>query len=216
MSGLLLKDYYLLFQRKQTLFLFAAVSLLMGFSTDGSFVVGYMTFLGVVLSLSTISYDEGGSGMMYLLTLPVSRKTYADSKYALSGIFGVATWMVAVVLMLIINQVKGIPVNLREDLINALVVLPVACLMLDVMIPLQLKFGAEKSRIAMMLIAGAIAAIAALMSVVPGAAERLDTAVETLSGASVAVLTVAGLAVVAALTVVSMMVSRRIVEKKEF
>ncbi len=58
MKGLLVKDCQLLFQRKQTLILFFAICCIVGFSADGSFIVGYMAFLSAVIAISTISYDE--------------------------------------------------------------------------------------------------------------------------------------------------------------
>lgn len=87
MKGLLIKDLYYVFQRKQTLLIFLIVSLILGFTNEGSFLVGYMTLLGTIISLSTISYDNADNGMPFLMTLPISRKEYALSKY----VFG-ADW----------------------------------------------------------------------------------------------------------------------------
>ena len=164
MAGLLVKDTYLLVQRKQSLLLFLLISLVMGYTMDGSFIVGYMTLLGMILAVGTISYDEADNGLLFLMTLPTSRKTYALSKYVLGVIVCGIAWVAAVVLMFGMNAVKGLPMELEENLLGALTMLPIVVLALDVMVPIQLKFGAEKSRLVMALIAGGIMAAAVLLS----------------------------------------------------
>ena len=214
MKGLLIKDYYLLFQRKQTIFMFLAISLLMGFATDGSFIVGYMAFLSAIISISTISYDEADNGMMFLMTLPVSRKTYAVSKYILGIIMSIAAWVLSIVIMLAVNTMKGIPTEAAEDIFSSVVFLIIALLILDLMIPLQLKFGAEKSRIIMFILFGGIAALAALgMRQAPEAVSSLTAALDKVPGG---LLAMGGLLAGCLLTAVSAAASIRIMKKKTF
>lgn len=216
MSGLIVKDFYLLFQRKQTLFMFLAVCLFMGFSTDGSFVVGYMTFLSTLLAMSTISYDEFDNGMMFLMTLPIERKTYARSKYVLGGIFCCGAWVLSIVMLLALNLIKGTAGNLLEDVQMALAFLPMIVLILDIMIPLQLKFGPEKSRIVMVVIFGGLAAVGtALVKMLKGTetAASMAAALDSVPGVCYVVGTVIFCVV---LTAVSVMIAQRVMEKKAF
>ena len=81
MRGLLQKDLCLLVQRSRILLVMIGVGILMGFSADGSFVIGYLTMLCAILAISTISYDEFDNGNAFLFTLPISRKSYVVEKY---------------------------------------------------------------------------------------------------------------------------------------
>ena len=214
MKGLLIKDCQLLFQRKQTLILFLAVCCIVGFSADGSFIVGYMAFLSAIISISTISYDEADNGMMFLMTLPVSRKTYALSKYVLGSIFCLGGWLLAIIMMLVINAVKGLPPDIIGNVVPSLSVLFMSLMILDLMIPLQLKFGAEKSRIIMFILFGGIAALAALgMRQAPEAVSSLTAALDKVPGG---LLAMGGLLAGCLLTAVSAAASIRIMKKKTF
>lgn len=164
MKGLLIKDLHLLLRRKQTLFIFVLVCLFVGFSVNGSFIIGYMAFLSTLISLSTISYDDADNGMPFLMTLPVSQKTYALSKYVLGGIICTGSWILSIAMMIGINAIKGLSPITSENASFPFVFLLMGLLMLDLMIPLQIRYGVEKSRIVMFIVFGGIAALIALLS----------------------------------------------------
>lgn len=214
MIGLFVKDCYLLFQRKQTLVIFLVVGLLMGVSNGGSFMVGYLSFLGALLALSTISYDDADNGLMFLMTLPVERKTYADSKYLLGVVICGVSWCAAVILLFVVALLKGQALNVVESLGTSLVFLPFSVLVLDLMIPMQLKFGAEKSRIVMIAAFGAVTAIGIIIG--RNTALELDTLMAVLDRIPAAMFILAAAVLFAAVTLISVAVSRKIVEKKVF
>ena len=214
MKGLLVKDCQLLFQRKQTLILFFAVCCIVGFSADGSFIVGYMAFLSAIIAISTISYDDADNGMMFLLTLPVSRKTYALSKYVLGSVFCLGGWLLAIIMMLAINAVKGLQLDIVGNVVPSLAFLFMSMMILDLMIPLQLKFGAEKSRVVMFIVFGGIGALAALvMRIAPDTVISLFTALDRIPGGWLAV---GALLMGCLLTAMSAAASIGIMKKKTF
>ncbi len=214
MKGLLVKDCQLLFQRKQTLVLFLVVCCIVGFSADGIFIVGYMAFLSAIIAISTISYDDADNGMLFLMTLPVSRKTYALSKYVLGGMLCLGGWLLSIILMLGIHAVKGLPLDIVGNVEPSLACLFMSLMILDLMIPLQLKFGAEKSRIVMFILFGGIAAVAALGTrLAPDAAASLTASLENVSAG---LLAVSALLAGCLLTVLSAAASIRIMKKKAF
>ena len=214
MKGLLVKDCQLLFQRKQTLILFFAVCCIVGFSADGSFIVGYMAFLSAIIAISTISYDDADNGMMFLMTLPVSRKTYALSKYVLGSIFCLGGWLLAIFMMLAINAVKGLPLDMIGNVVPSLAFLFMSLMILDLMIPLQLKFGAEKSRVVMFIVFGGIGALAAIiMRIAPQAVTSLFI---SLSRIPAGWLSTGALLLGCLLTMISAIASVRIMKKKAF
>lgn len=217
MKGLIVKDFSLLAQRGNTLIIFLGACILMSFSTESSFAAGYTSILGAIIALSTISYDEADNGLIFLMTLPVSRRTYADSKYVLGALMCGAAWVASIVMALMVGLIKGEGVNLTENLIAATACLPAAMMMLNLMIPVQLKYGAEKSRIVLIAVFGGLTALGAglmKMNILDtDAVEALFARVETLS---LPVLLAAALGVFAAVTAVSILASRHIMEKKRF
>ena len=216
MKGLLTKDFYILKQRKQTFLIFIGVCIIMGFTSNGSFLVGYMCFLSAFMAVSTIAYDDADNGMPFLMTLPVERKTYALSKYVLGGIFCFLAWVVSLVVLYAIGLIRGTLYDPAQELVSSLIFFPLVALMLDLTIPIQLKYGAEKSRTVMFILFGGIAAILVLGRKVffrEDGGRALLASLENIPG-SLVVLGLVGISVV--LTLVSLGVSRRIMEKKTF
>ena len=76
MAGLLEKDVRLIMQRKQILLLFVVIAVVLGFSQDGTFILGYLSFCASIVMVSTISYDELDHGYEFLMTLPITAKIY--------------------------------------------------------------------------------------------------------------------------------------------
>lgn len=205
MYGLLTKDFQLIAMRKQTLGLFFVICLVMGASMDGSFIISYMTFLSIMLSISTLTLDEAENGFSFLMTLPVTRRTYVLSKYIFTMLMGTASWLLSLVLYVIFNQVRHLQVNYSEDLFLAGTVLMIFLLVTDLMIPLQLKFGAEKSRLVLAICAGILVASVTALNVTSSA---LPTITPAVLFAVITVLAVIG-------TVVSLFIGFRLMEKKE-
>lgn len=210
MTGLLLKDSYLILQRKQTLFLLLAISLLMGYTIDGAFIVGYVTFLSLILSIGTISYDEADNSLLFLMTLPFERRTYVLSKYVLSWIVCGIAWVISLFLLFLMNTIKGLPLDFVENITGCLVVLVFAVVGLDMMIPIQLKFGAEKSRTVITMIGGVVMAVSILF----GKVLDLDAFLQSLDRIPLPVYAVVGVVITITTTVGSVAVSTRIMDQK--
>lgn len=210
MTGLLLKDSYLILQRKQTLFLLLAISLLMSYTIDGAFIVGYVTFLSLILSIGTISYDEADNSLLFLMTLPFERRTYVLSKYVLSWIVCGIAWVISLFLLFLMNTIKGLPLDFVENITGCLVVLVFVVVGLDMMIPIQLKFGAEKSRTVMIMIVGVVMAVSILF----GKVLDLDAFLQSLDRIPLPVYAVVGVVITITATVGSVAVSTRIMDQK--
>ena len=195
MYGLMQKDLCLLFQRSRALIVLIGVGILMGFTTDGSFVVGYLTMICAILTIGTISYDEFDNGYPFLLTLPVTRKNYVTAKYLFCLASNLAGWAAASVIFAGCCLVKGEGFRM-EQLTEALAFLPVAGLMTAVMLPLQLKYGAEKSRLALAVLAGVVVALGYVgVKLFPGLPDSLSGVSDAVFGAALVCLCIAALAV---------------------
>ena len=160
MKGLLIKDFKLLKGQRQ---FFAAVLIVMTVflmtSTSLSFVISYITVMMGMLTLTTIGYDEHENGMGYLFTLPVSRKGYVREKY----LFGIMTTLpvLAVVsaIAFLVSGIRHIDFSVEEWGGAIMGSMLIVTMMLSLLIPIELKFGAERSRIAMTLVFGGAFAV---------------------------------------------------------
>lgn len=156
MKGLLIKDFLLMLQQRTFFILFLFMAVMLNFSTDGSFVIGYLTFVSGVFVLSTISYDEYDNGYSFLMTLPVRRKDYVLEKYVFGLIVSSVSWLVGVLIAIIFEVGRGKNFVLQEMLWGAGVCFLLALLLLAVMIPVQIRFGGEKGRLVMFGIFGGV------------------------------------------------------------
>lgn len=195
MLGLMRKDLCLLLQRSRALAIMVGVGVIIGFSTDGGFLMGYLTMISAILSIGTISYDEFDNGYPFLLTLPVTRRSYVTAKYLFCLLGVLAGWAAASVIFAGCCLVKGEGFRMAQ-LTEALAFLPVAGLMTAVMLPLQLKYGAEKSRLALAVLAGGVVALGYVsMKLFPGLPDSLSGVSDAAFGAALVCLCIAALAV---------------------
>lgn len=156
MKGLLIKDLRLMKMQKNFFILIIVIGIgLVLAGNEISFTLGFLSFVISLFSISTISYDEFDNGYPFLFTLPISRSLYVKEKYVLSLILGLGSLILATAICTIINLFKN-NMPLFDLLMMALMILPYIILVQAIMIPFQLKFGAERGRIAIIGVLGAI------------------------------------------------------------
>lgn len=156
MKGLLIKDFKLMKSQKSTLIVVIVMTVMLTlFQNNVTFVMGYLPFLGAMLSLGTISYDDFDNGNAFLFSLPITRQTYVAEKYLYtiltSGIF----WLVGFLSPIVVTLTGG-TVDMGMIVVTAIGMLIVLLLMISLLLPCFLKFGAEKGRIVMFLCLGIV------------------------------------------------------------
>ncbi|MBR6821609.1 MAG: ABC-2 transporter permease [Clostridia bacterium] len=217
MKGLLEKDLRLMISRKQSILIFIVASLFVAFTMEGSFVVSYLTMLFTVIAISTLSYDEYDNGFAFLMTLPFSRKTYVREKYIFTLFAEITAWIVSVILYYAVNMIKGVRLDLLSEAPVLLMYLPLLFLMACMMLPIQFRFGAEKSRTAYFIVIGGLAVLLFIVFKLIGSGDGSIDIIETALSfllSPVGIITVT--AVFLILVAVSYLLSVRIMEKKEF
>lgn len=160
MKGLLIKDFKLLkMNRNFFLILFAIEIILSAFSNDTlPFVLGSLAFVISSLTISTISYDEFDNGNSFLFSLPITRIGYVIEKYLLGFILGTVSLILSAFVIITFNLIKGI--NLSIDIIGiSFTIWASMVIFLSITLPLQLKFGGEKGKIAIFVALGLISLI---------------------------------------------------------
>ncbi len=218
MKGLLIKDFKLLKGQKQFLAAVLVVTIVfMTTNTSLSFIISYITVMMGMITLTTISYDEYENGMGYLFTLPVSRKGYVREKY----LFGVMT---TVPVLAAVSAIAFLTADIRhidftaEEWAGAVAgSLLVVTMMLSLLIPIELKFGTERSRVAMMIVfGGSFLAVCAAVKVFEFLGIDWKIWINRLYGLNLSVILAAFIVVCGIVLVVSYLFSLRFILKREF
>ncbi len=173
MKGLLIKDIRLLLSMKQHLFIFLAVCGLIAFTTDGSFIIGYTAGLLGIMGLSTLGFDEHDNGFPFLFSLPVDVKTYVNEKYLfciLLDLFGAA---VGTVLFVLACLTKGKADAISDGIVYLALYLPMTLLLILSILPGQMVFGREKSRIVTIIVYGILFVLSAVIVKIVGTVDQL-------------------------------------------
>ncbi len=217
MRGLLIKDTKLLLQQKRFFVLMFIIAIMLNVNGSGTFVISYLTFLCTTVGLSTISYDEFDNGYAFLFTLPVERRTYAREKYIFSIILGVLAWIVGVLVTIPVQMYQKADFVMTDSLVEAVALLPCLFIILSFMIPILLKFGGEKGRTVMLASIGiifvAVFALVKLNEVLHVDWNKIFCMLPTMSIELILSVAFAAAIVIMAVSVV---VSAKIMEKKEF
>lgn len=217
MKGLFVKDVKLLSGQKKFLFLVFLLACVLLTTNSAIFVINYLTILCSILVVSTISYDEFDNGNAFLFTLPVSRKEYVREKYLFGFGVSIVVWLLTVLLIGAYLGMAAENYNWMEGIASSVSGIFTSGYLLSFLIPVQLKFGAEKGRLVLIGVSGIIGGICF------GAVEiikKLDIDIEELFrrlNALPPVAVAAGLVgAFLAMVGVSYLISVRVMEKKEF
>lgn len=217
MKGLLVKDIRLLANQKQFFIMIVLISVMLaGTGQDLLSIISYITMLSAFFTVSTINYDEFNNGFAFLFTMPVSRRGYAMEKYLFALAMGGVAWAVSTMLSGIYLSQTDPAWNGGEWMLAALEIFMILGVIVAVMLPIQLKFGVEKSRAAMVIFALVLMAVLMLASKVKEfVSPELMTKLSSLD-VSIMGIFVIGVVIFAAALLISMNISIRIMEKKQF
>ncbi|MDO4260722.1 MAG: ABC-2 transporter permease [Eubacteriales bacterium] len=217
MKGLLIKDLELLKVQKQFFFMLIVVmASFTFFYEDTSFILFFLTFSVSLLSVTTISYDEMDNGSAFLFTLPVSRRLYVVEKYVLAVLLGGGAWVFSTLWLCAGGLIKG-TTAVPEQLLSAVLLLPLLLCVQAFMIPFQLKFGGERARIAIIIaIALLTCAGMAAVKVAEALGADIENVPDRLPAEGMGAATAFAFAAAVLLLLLSVRIGISIMEKKEF
>ena len=150
MTGILMKDLMMLKCQKQFFFVMGVVGLMF------LVIFGYLTIMFSFIPLTTLAYDDADNGSAYLFTLPVSRKGYLVEKYLFSAGFTLAAALLTLAVVIVACLVKNYAVQPEELGVMVMTCITVSVIFSAVSMPVQLKFGSERSRVAAALTFGGL------------------------------------------------------------
>lgn len=221
MKGFLIKDIKMILKNKIMLLGLGVIVGIVILMTDmnNSFIVGYVIMLCTMFVITTISQDDYNNTLSYLMTLPVTRKTYVKEKYLLMIL---CAWT-GLILGMGGCALRSTDLDGTFFAESAAVFLVLMVFQL-IMLPLQLKFGGEKSRIVLFLMFLAFVGFITVVQKVSeyasfsgeGAMQFLNDAIVWISVQSAVTLAAMGAVFVLVCTAISMSVSIRIMNRREF
>ena len=223
MKGLLIKDWKLLKNQRRFYGFVVIFALIMMIANENGYAYAgsYLTFLVALFALSTFSYDEQNDGMSYLLSLPVERKTYVKEKFLFGILLAAGSWFVSCLISVIFMTIRN-PGESPLMLLGSMTgFLAGYLILLFATIPLQLKYGAEKGRLALVgaigaVVLGFLAFSRIVTSPSVGMIGRFGAILEWVLTQHPGMFAAAAVLLYAAGITVSYRIAVRIMEKKEF
>lgn len=217
MKGLFVKDLMIIRTQIKTILLICLCGIAMSFAFDSSIVAGYLGIIGTMLAIGTIGYDEFDNGYSFLFTLPAVRQTYVREKYLFCLLVAGCSVIAGLLISIVLSFVTPNHVPLNELLPTAASMLCVALLFISFMIPVRVKYNAEKSRTFMYILYAAILVAVfgggKLLSLMGVDFSQSVAKLDSLN--PYAVFACIGIAVIAVF-ILSERIAERIIAKKEF
>jgi len=173
--------------------------------------------LAGLFSTSSITYDSHEKGMAFLLTLPIQKKTYVVSKYVFSLLVMVIMGAAIALLGFGCNMfgAKALDMSTMGD--GFVMAIAFGLVMVSFMIPIYVIFGAEKARVAVLVIMGiAVAGYFLITKLFGDSMTKAAEFVKKLEGLSDLQSTLLGVGIMLVLLVISMMITIVGLEKKEY
>lgn len=218
MKGLWIKDMILMKGQKQFWIGILVITLvLLGYTNNFAFVVCYVAIVASMFVLTAMGYDEARNGLSYLFTLPVSRKSYLREKYLLGAALSLFAVLCTVLGAAAVSFVKHGEFGGEEVLAALAAGVILAMVVLAVSLPLQIRFGAEKGRIALLAVYGAVFALGfAAQKMFPAALAGMFARADRFLENSPAAAVLGGAVIMLLFLGISYLTAVRFMKKKQF
>lgn len=217
MKALFIQDFRYMLTQKSFLVLIALVGIVLALTQNDNyiFVIGYLGFMGMITGMMSVTMDDQSNGLTFLFSLPIDRRVYVREKYIFIVLMGVSFSIFATALCLLFRMFAEYKAPLDEILATSLGTLFVMLLFVCFMLPLQLKFGAERARLASFIAIGLFFAAVIVAGLVVNFADALPFIQAFLSMSPVA-LTGIGAAFLIVCLRISYSASLRVILHREF
>jgi len=148
--GMIKKDLFMIKNNYKSILIALAIYIFYSieFDMDMSF---FLPFMGLMICISTISYDDYNNWHTYATSLPQGKINVIKSKYITTIGITILLTIISILLSFIIGSVKG-TLNIDESLATIMGELFAIIFMLSLIFPILFKYGSEKGRIAMIII----------------------------------------------------------------
>ena len=209
MLGLIKKDLLMIKQNLKTLIIILVAFALM--SLQGNSNLSYVAVLtSVMIFITTFSWDEYNNFHAYAITFPKGKENIVKAKYLASLLILFVTIVITALANIAIGYYKH---NLDWDYIISMSAGCIfACILIQsIVFPLMFKFGVEKGRIGLFVLAFGFSSLVTIIAST-GVIELPDSLIATLETYLPAIITI----ISTILILTSYLISKRIVSKKEY
>lgn len=154
MKALLMKDLRTLKNERRLWVSIIGVSVLFGvLFQNWYFMMGYIMFGLSMIARTMYQYDVADQGIVYLMTLPITRKKYVKEKYLLS----LMSICIGGILSMILTKIGMLftpdQADSNQEIFSAFLgILAVALVLQAIIFPVELKYDVSKSRIIILLL----------------------------------------------------------------
>lgn len=163
MLGLIKKDFLLIKANLKSMAIIFIVYLILAF--QGTFDVTFIIpLIGIMLFISTFSYDDFNNWNSYAVTLPDGRKNVIRAKYIATIILTIILAAVALAIGIGISYTKTNSINLNEIISSLMGTMLSNVIIISLLYPIVFKFGATNGRIILFAVVFGIAGIGALIA----------------------------------------------------
>ncbi len=163
MLGLIKKDFLLIKANLKSMVIIFIVYLILAF--QGIFDVTFIVpLIGIMLFISTFSYDDFNNWNSYAVTLPNGRKNVVRAKYIASIILTVVLGIGALAIGIGISYTKTNSINLDEIISSLMGTMLSSVIIISLLYPIVFKFGATNGRIILFVVVFGAAGIGALIA----------------------------------------------------
>lgn len=146
MLGLIKKDLLLIKANLKSMIIIFVIYIMLAF--QGTFDVTFIIpIIGIMLFISTFSYDDFNNWNSYAVTLPNGRKNVVRAKYIVSIILMIILAVVAFFIGIGISYIKTNSINLDEIISSLMGTMLSSVIIISLLYPIVFKFGATNGRI---------------------------------------------------------------------
>ena len=163
MLGLIKKDFLIIKANLKSMVITFIVYLMLAF--QGTFDVTFIIpIIGIMLFISTFSYDDFNNWNSYAVTLPDGRRNVVRAKYIVSIILMIILAVVAFFIGIGISYIKTNAINLNEIISSLMGTALSSITIISLLYPIVFKFGATNGKIILFAVVFGIGGIVALVS----------------------------------------------------
>ena len=163
MLGLIKKDFLIIKANLKSMVITFIVYLMLAF--QGTFDVTFIIpIIGIMLFISTFSYDDFNNWNSYAVTLPYVRRNVVRAKYIASIILTVVLGIIALAIGIGISYIKTNAINLNEIISSLMGTALSSITIISLLYPIVFKFGATNGKIILFAVVFGIGGIVALVS----------------------------------------------------
>lgn len=210
MLGLIKKDFLLIKANLKSMIIIFIVYLMLAFQGifDATLII---PLIGIMLFISTFSYDDFNNWNSYAVTLPDGRKNVVKAKYVASIILIIILIILSLIISIVISYIKTNGINLEEITASLMGTVLSSVIIISLLYPIVFKFGATNGRIILFVLVFGIVGIITFITQFIDMTPVIDT-VNIVDGCAYIVIPIISVFLIA----ISYFISNKIYQNKEF